>query len=123
MLIAHLLRLLEGYLHRRHTLREIELWLLANLQAILDSNDQEAIQLANQVDADLVELHEGLIDETALRENFKRYLILQPVPFEYETQTHSETGFMFSNPQVYVVGQESIPWHEAPITSHHHAVG
>jgi len=44
---------------------------LSNLQRILDSGDEAAIDVANEIDADLVELGEGLIDETTIREHLQ----------------------------------------------------
>ena len=44
-------------------LDEVQSWLLAHLQAILDSQDALAIEAANELDSDLVQLGEQLIDE------------------------------------------------------------
>jgi len=46
---------------------------MSNLQRILDSGDQKAMEVANQIDADLIEFGEGLIDETVFRERLESY--------------------------------------------------
>ena len=61
------------FLTARCALRDLEAWLLANLQRILDSGDEPAIRTANQVDVDFVELGEGLIDEATIRERLDGY--------------------------------------------------
>lgn len=65
---------LKGYLARECSVQELEAWLLVNLQAILDSKDRTAIDLANKVDADLMELSEGILDEKGVRARARRYL-------------------------------------------------
>ncbi len=52
----------------------METWLLQHLQAILDSGDAEALALANQVDADLMELGERLIDNEKLNHRLHSYI-------------------------------------------------
>lgn len=66
-LLEYIRRYLDGY----RTLQDLESWVLSNLQRILDSSDEEAINAANEIDADLVELGEGLIDETTIREHLQ----------------------------------------------------
>ena len=66
-----LLDSIQGYLNGDFSLQSLESWLLAYLQRILDSGDKKAIALANEIDADLVELGEGLIDEIVLREHLQ----------------------------------------------------
>lgn len=65
---------IERYLNSHCTLQELESWLLSNLQRILDSGDEKAIDVANEIDADLVELGEGLIDETTIRGHLQRFI-------------------------------------------------
>jgi hypothetical protein len=65
---------MDSYLLLRSTVRDLETWLMSNLQGILDSGDNEAAELTNRVDADLIELGEGLIDETTLRERLDSYV-------------------------------------------------
>ena len=64
---------MDSYLLLHCTRRELETWLLSNLQRILDSGEEAAIDLANKVDADLVELGEGLMDELTFRERLQSY--------------------------------------------------
>ena len=47
------------------TLNELEEWLILNLQAILNSGDEMAIDIANTLDPSLVELRENLMNEAA----------------------------------------------------------
>lgn len=71
MMFHELLEQIEGYLNAVYTLKDLEGWLLSNLQRILDSGDRKAIELADELDADLVELSEGLIDEKTIRERLE----------------------------------------------------
>lgn len=96
MVLTHLRASLERYLNQQGSLRDIEKWLLSNLQEILDSGNQQAVELTNQVDADLVEFGEGLIDEAMLKDRFARYLTASSVSSEYRTQADSETNIVFS---------------------------
>jgi len=63
--------MVEGYIDRYLTgqcdRKELERWLVEHLQAILDSGNEQAIKLANQVDAALIEIQEGLLTEEALK--------------------------------------------------------
>ena len=74
-MVAELLNQIDSYLTLRSTIRDLETWLVSNLQQILDSGDDNAIEVANRVDADLVELGEGLVDEATLRERFSSYIL------------------------------------------------
>lgn len=67
-----LLNSVQRYLHGNSTLRDLESWVLSNLQRILDSGDEQAIDWANQIDADLIEFSEGLIDEATIRDHLHR---------------------------------------------------
>ena len=69
-LLSYLYRYLGGHC----TLQDVEGRLLSNLQEILDSGDEKAIEVANQIDADFVELGENLIDEATLRERLESYV-------------------------------------------------
>ena len=81
-MLVQLLNRIDGYVLSRCTLRDLETWLLSNLQQILDSGEKAAIDLANEVDADLVELGEGLIDELTFRERLESYAkIRETIPF------------------------------------------
>jgi len=88
IMLAQLLNRIDSYLLLHCALRDLEAWLLSNLQRILDSGEDTAIDLANDVDADLVELGEDLIDELTFRERLQSYIrIRDTFPLEYyETQ-------------------------------------
>jgi hypothetical protein len=96
MALTHLRASLERYLNQQGSLRDIEEWLLTHLQDILDSGNQQAVELANQVDADIVEFGEGLLDEAMLKARFVRYLTGSSISSEYRTQGNSETDLIFS---------------------------
>ena len=87
-MLTQLLNHIDSYILSRYTLRDLETWLVSNLQQILDSGEETAIDLANKVDADLVELGEGLIDELTFREHLQGYVrIGDTFPLKYyETQ-------------------------------------
>ena len=72
-MLHDLRREIDRYLSSRSTLRQLESWLIARLQAILDSGDEELIGLANSIDADLVEFSEGLLSEVNLRRHLEAY--------------------------------------------------
>jgi len=72
-MLHQLLNYINDYLNGHCTLRDLQTWLLSNLQGILDSSDKTAIEMANQIDADLIELGEGLIDEAVVRERIESY--------------------------------------------------
>jgi hypothetical protein len=76
-MLQQLLNHVERYLNDHCTVQDLEAWVLSNLQGILDSGDEAAIEVANQVDADLVELGEGLIDEATLREHLQSFISLR----------------------------------------------
>ena len=64
-----ILRVFRNYISRTIRLTDLEDWLLSHLQAIIHSGDQEAIGMADQVDALLVEIGAGVTSEEEL---FKR---------------------------------------------------
>lgn len=73
-MLRELLNRMYGYVIARSTLSDLETWLLSNLQQILDSGDDEAIEVANHLDADLVQLGEGLIDEATFRQRLEAHV-------------------------------------------------
>mgnify|MGYP001606528099 CR=1 FL=1 len=74
MSLTHLLACLEQFLDGQSSLEAVEEWVVTHLQSILDSGDCFAIELANEVDADLVEFRDATIDEAGLRVRFQRYV-------------------------------------------------
>ena len=51
------------------SLDDFQTWLLSNLQSILDSGDSGAIDAANELDADLMQLAQGEITDNQLIED------------------------------------------------------
>ncbi|MCL4535187.1 MAG: hypothetical protein M1370_08540 [Bacteroidetes bacterium] len=49
---------------------------MIHLQDILDSKDKQAIRLANSIDADLIQLNEGIIDEETFHDRLQAYVRL-----------------------------------------------
>ena len=99
---------IQAFLNGHETLISFESWLMANLQAILDSGDQELIGLANEMDADIVELREGIIDESAFSDHLESLLsqletICINVP---NTQTSDELTVAYSTASVETVVTE-----------------
>jgi len=75
----------------------LEQWLVTHLQEILDSQDRTAIELANQVDAALVEFSAGVLDEVALRQRLDGLLRLEKtislvLPRSFSQLINVETG-------------------------------
>lgn len=68
-----LLKEIQNYLNGYCTLQDLESWILSNLQTILESGDESTIHAVNQLDADFVELSEGLINEASIREHLQNY--------------------------------------------------
>jgi len=89
-MLQELIDILARYVNRETrpdpiTLDELEEWLVLNLQAILDSGDEMAVDIANTLDPSLVELRENLINEAAFfaaaEAMFQRALIdILPLP-------------------------------------------
>ncbi len=73
-MLIDLLETIDRYLHGVATLQDLETWLLSNLQQILTAGDVQAMALANQLDADLIDLREGLLDTEAFRARLAREL-------------------------------------------------
>lgn len=69
-MLSQLLAEIDGYLAGQRTLRDVESWLVSRLQAISRSDDALAMEIANQVDADLIEFGEGILSEDVLWERW-----------------------------------------------------
>ena len=97
-MLSALLSHLETYLNDGCPLQELERWLVAHLQEILDARDQAAIELANQIDAALVEFSAGVLDEVTLRQRLDGLLRLEKtialvLPQAFSSQLRNvETG-------------------------------
>ena len=73
-MIKELLDQIYSYLNGLYALRDLESWVVSNLQRILDSGEAETIELANRIDADLIGIGESLMEETTLREYLQSYI-------------------------------------------------
>jgi hypothetical protein len=73
-MLYDLLNLVQGYLDGLVATQDVETWLTSRLQPIIRSADPATVQLADSIDADLIEYGEGLIDEDTLRERWRLYL-------------------------------------------------
>ena len=74
-LLTNILCYLDGHC----SLHKLEVWLLANLQSILDSGDNASIEIANYLDADLIQYGEGLIEEGSVVERLRYSLKEGPI--------------------------------------------
>ena len=63
---SELIDKIERYLAGKSRDRDLESWVVANLQRALDSGDATAIHLVNEVDASFIEVGEGIIDQSEL---------------------------------------------------------
>lgn len=70
-MIRELLGQVDRYLTGVLTARGLESWLVTNLDAILDSGDQKAIDAANKIDATLIRLSDGELTEWDLRRDLQ----------------------------------------------------
>ncbi len=111
MWLERLMAQVERYLNEPCALEEVDTWVTVHLQAILDSGDPKAIDMANAVDADLIEAGEGIIDDAVLYERFKRYLAASA----YGIRADSGMTHVVTDPQSHVISQETIPWSEVLI--------
>ena len=96
------------YLSGECPLRQLETWLLSNLQFIIDSNDATATELANKIDTDLVELGEGLTNESSFREHLSKYMqVANSVILKHkETEQADETIITGSSIETFTVEKE-----------------
>lgn len=69
-LLSEILDKIDSYLTGASNDRQLEGWIVANLQRILDSGDTVAIRLADEVDASFIDVGEGIIDQTILHRRF-----------------------------------------------------
>ena len=90
-MLHQLIECVDGYLVGRYSLHDLEGWLVAHLQQLMDLGDETAIALADAVDADIVELGEALIYETILRQRLESYLMSATTVLVSHTGTRSTT--------------------------------
>lgn len=69
-----LTNILLDYLTKERSFQGIETWLVEHLQEILDAPDKNAIELANKVDAMLIEVGEGLLTEEEFRASLSKLI-------------------------------------------------
>jgi len=86
-------------LSRERSVSELEEWLVGNLQDILSSGDRKAIDIANQVDALLVEMGERLLDEDQFRKSVYALLVEKGLPAELNAGASGNT-FIHSDPVI-----------------------
>ena len=91
-----LVQVLVQYLGGSRSTEELEEWLIGNLQGLLDSGDNGAIELANRVDALFVEMSEGLISEDQLRESISTILSRRGTPLALDSSS-STNEVIYSN--------------------------
>ena len=83
-LLSEIVEKIDSYLNGLSSDRQLEGWIVANLQRILDSGDTEAIRLADEVDASFIEVGEGIIDQSILHRRFDDLVRdARPIPFEF----------------------------------------
>ena len=68
-----LLKHLDNFLLGSETVEDIEVWLTANLDEILDSRDALLVDLANNLESDLIEYGEDVLNEETLRDRIHSY--------------------------------------------------
>ena len=82
-MLTELLAQIDSYLLGHFSLEYLEEWLVSHLQKILDSGEQEAVDLANKIDADIIESSEGIIDQSTIWERLQSYITsIQTVSLE-----------------------------------------
>ncbi|MBI4595050.1 MAG: hypothetical protein HY730_01575 [Candidatus Tectomicrobia bacterium] len=108
-MINQLLNQIYNFLLSRCTLRDLEAWLVANLQDILDSKDAQAVELADKIDADLVALGEKLIDEATLYERLENYVDFYSTISMNLNETKQTTSEQISTAVTTIRGQLVVP--------------
>ncbi len=92
---------IESCLNGSITVDDLEVWLVSNMQNILDTGNDEIIEMADQIDADMIVLGEGIIGLDELYDHLRRLLsqletisvdITTPGVVEPLTETFTETG-------------------------------
>jgi len=90
-----LLKSIYQYLNGIWTLQLLQEWLLSNLQDILNSGDNYATDIANEIDADLIQISEGLIDEADIQDRLASYAMrLETIHLVYKKKspvTHTDS--------------------------------
>lgn len=87
------------YLSRERSASELEEWLAGNMQDILNSGDRKAIDIANQVDALLVEMDERLLNEDQFRKSVYALLVEKGLPAVLNVGASGNT-FIQSDPLI-----------------------
>ena len=96
-----LLNSIDSFLVGQSTLEDLENWLVGHLQDILDSGDQRATDIANQVDADLVEYGEGLMNISTLVNRLQSYVFnAHTLAVGYIQTQSADTNTIFGATQV-----------------------
>ncbi|MBI4202579.1 MAG: hypothetical protein HY532_05645 [Chloroflexi bacterium] len=66
-MIEQIMVLMEGYLAGDISWQEMEGWFANNIDELMDEGDWEGLVLADQVDADLMEVSKGVLTEEEFR--------------------------------------------------------
>lgn len=86
---GQLLNQIRLYLDGQVPIADLETWLIANLNDILSSGNKDAEHIANELDADLVWLQEGLITESEFRTRAEK--LINPISMTSSNVTSFET--------------------------------
>lgn len=103
-----------AYLRGDLTLEDITSWLLGSLQAILNSNDTEAISLANRLDALLVEREDKRVDQQSFLDALREVAAGQvTLPREYR-EVEPVASFSETSSAVWTV-REAVTLDSSPV--------
>jgi len=103
-----------AYLRGDLTLEDVTSWLLGSLQAILNSNDTEAISLANRLDALLVEREDKRIDQQSFLDALREVAAGQvTLPREYR-EVEPVASFSETSSAVWTV-REAVTLDSSPV--------
>jgi len=75
-MLNELLKQINAYLTGQVSVQQLEDWTVSHLQSVLDSKDSKAIDLADKIDADLVQFDEGIFDEKTLKDRLQSYSLI-----------------------------------------------
>jgi hypothetical protein len=104
-MLSLLLNQIDAYLTGVIPLTQLEDWVISHLQEILNSGDQKAIEIANKMDADIVQFGEGIFDKLTLHDRLQNYFLNaqtnycgEPLPMpDIVTSTNSSTIRVFKS--------------------------
>lgn len=109
---GQLLNQIRLYLDDQVSIADLETWLVAHLNDILSSGDKNAEYIANELNADLVWLQEGLITESEFKAKAKK--LINPI----STTNSNFTLFETTDQWLLVSGESAMVTERVKLKTH-----